>query len=113
MKEVLLMTNDIANDSELQAAFQEMMPEIAEGFEHLAGASFRDGQLSAKTKELIAVGVATAMRCEDCMNYHLEKLVSMGAAKAEILEAMGVGFEMGAGTLLPPLRRVIYNKLKG
>ena len=96
---------------DLQAAFQKMMPEIAESFTRLREASFCEGQLSFKTKELIALGVATAMRCEDCMHYHLDQLLAVGATKEEILEAMGVGFEMGLGTLLPPLRRVIHERL--
>ena len=106
------MTNHATNTGDLQAAFQEMMPEIAESFDRLREASFREGRLSFKTKELIALGVATAMRCEDCMNYHLDQLLALDTAKGEILEAMGVGFEMGLGTLLPPLRRVIHDKLK-
>jgi len=37
---------------------------------------------------------------------------AQNATKDEILEAMSVGFEMGLGQLVPPLRKMLHEKLK-
>lgn len=66
-------------------------------FEELGKVTFAEGELGTKVKELIAVGVAVAMRCEDCMNHHMAAAIAAGAAKAEIAEAIAVGAEMGGG----------------
>ncbi|MDX9871109.1 MAG: carboxymuconolactone decarboxylase family protein [Clostridia bacterium] len=93
---------------QLEICFEKLMPETADIFQKLAQHTFREGALSFKTKELIALGIAVTSRCEDCMNYHLEKLKACGATQAEITEAMEVGFEMGVGLLLSPLRRTLW-----
>lgn len=99
---------DCTNAAEqLENCFARLMPETADIFHTLAQQTFQEGALSFKTKELIALGIAVTSRCEDCMNYHLEKLKDCGATQAEITEAMGVGFEMGVGLLLSPLRRTL------
>lgn len=92
--------------------FEEKMPDVAQNFNGLMDIVFKDGSLSSKTKELIALGISVAVRCEPCMNYHIEKAISLNATNDEILEAMSVGFEMGVGQLIPPLRKVIYERLK-
>lgn len=66
-------------------------------FEELGRVTFAPGSLGTKEKELIAVGVAVAMRCEDCMAHHMSAALRCGAEKAEIAEAIAVGAEMGGG----------------
>lgn len=66
-------------------------------FEELGRVTFAPGALSAREKELIAVGVAVAMRCEDCMGHHMAAALGCGAEKAEVAEAIAVGAEMGGG----------------
>lgn len=79
--------------SEMQA----MMPEISKAFGPFFQALMKDGALSVKTKELIAVGIAVAVKCEPCITAHVEKAVQAGANRAELMEAAGVAVLMGGG----------------
>jgi AhpD family alkylhydroperoxidase len=87
--------------------FRSLMPKLAESFDDLMRLAFKDGALSAQVKELMALGISMAVRCEPCMKYHADMAQQKGASDAELLEAMTVGFEMGVGALIPPLRRVL------
>ena len=60
-------------------------------------AAYSDGALSKKFKELIAVGISVTIDCESCIQWHIEQAAKVGATKAEILEAIEVGIEMGGG----------------
>lgn len=56
-----------------------------------------DGGLSAKQKELIALGIGIAVRCEACIYTHVEKCLKAGATPVEVMEAAGVAVMMGGG----------------
>ena len=86
---------------------REIMPDTAKVFENLISVTFRDGALSLKIKELIAIGVAVSMGCNDCMDHHIIIAKEQGATREEITEAMSVGFEMGIGRLYPAMVRSI------
>lgn len=55
------------------------------------------GALPAKFKELAALGIAVAIRCENCIAYHVHDALKAGASRAEILEVLGVAVMMGGG----------------
>ena len=57
----------------------------------------KDGALNAKIKELIAVSLSVAVKCEPCLEHHLKKAKSLGATQKEIAEAMGVVLLMVGG----------------
>ena len=71
--------------------------EIAKAFGPFFHALMKDGALPVKQKELIAVGIAVAVRCEGCIDAHVEKCLKAGASSAEIMEAAGVAVLMGGG----------------
>jgi AhpD family alkylhydroperoxidase len=52
-----------------------------------------DGVLAAKTKELIALGIGIAVRCDGCIAYH--DALHAGASAEEINETIGVAVMMG------------------
>jgi AhpD family alkylhydroperoxidase len=60
-------------------------------------ATYDDRALSRMHKELVAVGIAVAMDCESCMQWHIEQAARAGATQAQVLEAVEVGMEMGGG----------------
>ncbi len=70
---------------------------VYEAFLQMEQAAFSDGALPRKTKELIAIGISVQMDCESCMQWHIDQAVACGATHDEILEAIEVGIEMGAG----------------
>jgi len=63
----------------------------------LLGATFADGAVTIKTKELISVGIAAYNRCEYCIVYHVYKALEAGATREEILEAAMVAVGFGGG----------------
>ena len=72
-------------------------PEVMKGFRALAQAALKADALNAKTKELIALAIAVATRCDDCITFHAEAAMKEGASRAEVLETMGMAIYMGAG----------------
>jgi len=70
----------------------------ASGFAQLRRESLVNGRLSRKIKELIALGIAIAARCDACIAYHVhDALRASGAARGEIVETIGVAMMMGGG----------------
>ncbi len=80
------------------------IPEVYEGFKALHDAAFADGALDRKTKELIAIAIATAQHCDGCMASHARGAARSGATDAEVAEALGVSIQMmgGPGTVYAP-----------
>ncbi len=78
-------------------ALRQGAPDVMKGFSALAQAALAENALEKKTKELIALALGVAARCEPCIAYHAEAAVKLGATRAEILEVMGMAVYMGAG----------------
>ncbi len=75
-------------------------PEVMRGFSELAAAATRDGVLDKKTKELIALALGVAARCDGCLGFHTQTLVKLGATRQEIVETLGMAVYMGGGPSL-------------
>lgn len=67
------------------------------GFAQLHSQSLADGALNRKVKELIALGIAIAARCDACIAYHVHDAMRAGATRPEIIETIGVAMMMGGG----------------
>ena len=83
---------------------RELMPDLMKGFSGLHQAAMKPGSLDTRQKELIALGISMAMRCEHCIDSHTEKAIKAGATKEQVLEAAGVAVVMQGGptyTYLP------------
>ena len=76
------------------------IPETLQAFSALAQAATRDGALDRKTKELIALAIGVAMRCDGCIGFHTESLVKLGATRREVEETLGMAVYMGGGPSL-------------
>lgn len=75
-------------------------PEIGKAFAPFFQGLMRDsgdGGLSAKHKELIALGIGVAVRCDHCIYTHVEKCLKLGATPKEVMDAVGVAVMMGGG----------------
>jgi AhpD family alkylhydroperoxidase len=73
------------------------LPEEMAGFAKLHRAAVADSALPAKTRELIALGIAIASRCDGCIAYHVHDALAAGATSEEVLDAIGVAVMMGGG----------------
>ena len=72
-------------------------PEVMKGFGAVARAALEAKALDTKTKELIALAIGVATRCDACVAFHAEAAVRQGATREEVLETMGMAIYMGAG----------------
>lgn len=76
------------------------IPETMKGFDAMSNAALREGAVSEKTKELIALAIGVAGHCDGCLAFHLKALIRMGATRSEIEETLGVAIYMGGGPSL-------------
>jgi len=72
-------------------------PAITAGFGGLFGKVMIDGAISLREKELIALGIAVAVKCPPCIRAHTKKCLETGANREQILEAAAVAVVMGGG----------------
>jgi len=76
------------------------IPDTMQAFSAMAQAATRDGALDRKTKELIALALGVAARCDGCIGFHTEALVKLGATRQEVEETLGMAVYMGGGPSL-------------
>jgi AhpD family alkylhydroperoxidase len=76
------------------------IPDTMKAFSALAQAAGREGAMDKKTKELIALAIAIATRCDGCIGFHMEALVRLGATRQEVEETLGMTIYMGGGPSL-------------
>jgi AhpD family alkylhydroperoxidase len=72
-------------------------PDVLKSFSAMARAALEAKALDTKTKELIALAISVAIRCDDCIGFHAESAAKQGATREEVLETMGMAVYMGAG----------------
>jgi AhpD family alkylhydroperoxidase len=72
-------------------------PEVMKAFSNLAQAALAPKALDGKTKELVALGIAVAIRCDDCIGFHVKAALEHGASREEVTETLGMAIYMGAG----------------
>jgi AhpD family alkylhydroperoxidase len=72
-------------------------PEVMKAFAGIAQAASAPKALDGKTKELIALGISVAIRCDDCIGFHTKAALQQGASREEVVEALGMAIYMGAG----------------
>ena len=86
--------------SSSMARLRQDIPEVMKGFGALAHAATQDGALDKKAKDLIALAIGVAVRCDGCIGFHMQALLKLGASKAEIEETLGMAVYMGGGPSL-------------
>ncbi|WP_454720926.1 MULTISPECIES: carboxymuconolactone decarboxylase family protein [Cupriavidus] len=79
------------------AQLHATQPGVMKGFGELAKAAMAGGALDPKAKELIALAVGVAARCDGCIGFHAKALARLGATTQEVHEALGVAIYMGGG----------------
>ena len=82
------------------AQLRSSTPEVMKAFNELGRAATAPGALDAKTKELIALALSVAVRCDPCIGFHTKALVKLGASRQELDETLGVATYMGGGPSL-------------
>lgn len=93
-KDFVALRQELKNT--LASVKSELGPQLS-GFMSLHHAALKEGALSAKVKELMALGMSITARCDGCIAAHVEAAVKAGASKAEVIETVGVAMLMAGG----------------
>ncbi|WP_077324422.1 carboxymuconolactone decarboxylase family protein [Virgibacillus siamensis] len=75
----------------------ELAPEQAQAFSKYNAGVFKDGALSKKEKEIIAVAIAHVTQCPYCIDTHTKNAKKEGASLSELVEAVMVTSAVEAG----------------
>ncbi|XEC93018.1 carboxymuconolactone decarboxylase family protein [Paenibacillus tarimensis] len=78
----------------------ETLPNVVEAYHNFTAECFADQALSAKHKQLIALGIALFANNEICTYYHVNEALSKGASPIEIMDAVAVAAAVGGGHAL-------------
>lgn len=82
------------------AGLRGSTPEVMKAFNELGRSALAAGALDAKTKELVALALSVAVRCDPCIGFHARTLVRLGASRQELDETLAVATYMGGGPSL-------------
>jgi AhpD family alkylhydroperoxidase len=69
--------------------------------------AFKEGHLPVKTKELLGLVASMVLRCDDCVQYHLEGSMKNGVTKEEVMETLSIANLIGGTIVIPHLRRAV------
>jgi AhpD family alkylhydroperoxidase len=76
---------------------KEQCPDVTAGFRGIFAKIMKDGALSVKEKEFVALGIGVGLRSEPCIRIHRQKCLDWGATKEQILEAASVAVMKAGG----------------
>ncbi|WP_439698627.1 carboxymuconolactone decarboxylase family protein [Mucilaginibacter sp. AW1-7] len=98
------------------AAFEQEAPKVAIAFNQLVEALKQTNGLDAKTKQLVYIGIKSALGDPKAIYYHVAMAKELGASRAEIVDAILItltvcGLNGVAGCL--PVALSVYDKPDG
>jgi AhpD family alkylhydroperoxidase len=106
------MTSTVADFFEAWQAdrqkMKEQTPEIAKAFGGFYQAMMKEGALSVREKELIALAIGLALRCTPCIHLHVQGCLKAGATREQVLEAAGVAVMMQGGPTFTHVPEVLH-----
>jgi AhpD family alkylhydroperoxidase len=79
------------------ASLRTGAPGPMKAFSGLAREALAPGALDLKTKELMAIAIAIATRCDGCVGFHVKAALRAGATREEVVETVSLAIYMGAG----------------
>lgn len=89
-------TEDLANFKATLGELIEEAPEI-ESFAGFVESAEATGAIDNKTKELMSLAIAVAVRCDHCILWHTDAALDAGATHEEIVDALKIAVVMGGG----------------
>ncbi|KGU99580.1 alkylhydroperoxidase AhpD family core domain protein [Burkholderia pseudomallei MSHR4032] len=88
------LTGEVATQ---MRALRKTQPDLMSAFAALAAAGTKEGALGKETRELVALGIAIASRCDDCIGFHVQTLVKLGTTREEFEDLSATAVYMGGG----------------
>lgn len=89
--------------SDVSAALDAMrreVPDAMKGFSDLSRAAMKEGSICALNKELIALAIGVASRCDACIGFHVKALIRLGVTREQLMETLAICTYMGGGPTL-------------
>ncbi len=68
---------------------------------------YEDGALSKRNKEMFGLVASLVLKCDDCIEYHLNRCSEEGVTDEELMEALSVGLVVGGSITIPHLREAV------
>ena len=96
-KSFAAITGDVSKALE---TFRAAAPETMQGFNAMAKSALKAGALGALEKELIALAIGVASRCDACVGFHVKALIRLGVTREQLMETLAVCTYMGGGPSL-------------
>lgn len=67
--------------------------------------AFIEGAIDKKTKEMLGLIASLVLRCEECIQYHLETCHKEGVTRKQVVEIMSIGTLIGGTIVIPYIRK--------
>ena len=87
----------MAGFGETSKAPEKAAPDVAPAYRALSAAAKTPGVLDSEAKELIALALAAAIRCDPCIDFHARALAHLGTGRDKVAEALGMVISMQGG----------------
>ncbi|MEH7381450.1 carboxymuconolactone decarboxylase family protein [Bacillus sp. JJ1533] len=92
--------------------FTKKMPKLAELYNAFTEECFKEGVLSQKQKQLIALGISIYSQDEYCIIYHTKGCLDQGCSEEEILETIGVTAAFGGGAAMSQAVTLVQDSIE-
>ncbi len=76
-------------------------------FFNLDTRAYDDGALDKKTKEMLGLVASLVLKCDDCINYHMQELYKLNIIDEELYEVLNIGLIVGGSIIIPHLRKTL------
>ncbi len=85
------------NISKSLRSFRAQSAGTLDTFNAMGKSAMAAGAIDALHKELMALAIGVASRCDGCIGFHTKSLVNLGATPEQIRETLEVAIYMGGG----------------
>lgn len=102
------MTEEIVStpNERLEAAQRKVM-ELDARFKNFSQELSKEGALSYKVKQLIALGISVVKHCDPCMRAHAMHAFEAGASGEEVIEACFMAVQMDGGPSMSRIKETV------
>jgi len=76
-------------------------------FFNLDTKAYEEAALDTKTKELLGLVASMVLRCNDCIDYHIQTCVDAGWKDEELYDAFNVALVVGGSIVIPHMRHAV------
>lgn len=96
-KSFVTITNDV---SKAVGQMRKEIPDVMKGFYAMSESALKGGAIDPLHKELIALAIGIASRCDACIGFHVKALIKLGVSREQLMETLGICTYMGGGPTL-------------